>query len=74
MIADERIRAENFDRKTKYLTDRQVSALTGIALQTLRNWRAQSKGPDYAKLGRSVRYREDVVLAWMESHTIRLSE
>jgi hypothetical protein len=32
-----------------------------VAIQTLRNWRCQRKGPTYIKLGRCVRYlREDL--------------
>jgi hypothetical protein len=40
--------------------DEKVAAeRLGVAVQTLRNWRFQRKGPAYLKLGRAVRYRED---------------
>ena len=29
----------------------------GVAVQTLRNWRCQRKGPPYLKIGRNVRYQ-----------------
>jgi predicted DNA-binding transcriptional regulator AlpA len=43
-----------------------VSDHTGIPVPTLRNWRYLRKGPRSFKLGRSVRYLESDVLAWVE--------
>lgn len=52
----------------KYLDERQVYRLTGIKIQTLRNWRANNKGPAFIKPGngRIVRYRYDDVINFME--------
>lgn len=37
--------------------EREASAILGIAIGTLRNWRALGKGPKYRKVGqRAVRY------------------
>lgn len=52
------------------LSTAQVSALTGVAEQTLCNWRSQSKagemsGPPSFKLGRLVRYDPDALGGWL---------
>ncbi|SPD72007.1 conserved hypothetical protein [uncultured Desulfobacterium sp.] len=47
----------NLHETSLLLDERQVSGILGIAVQTLRNWRHESRGPAYAKLSRSVRYR-----------------
>lgn len=44
--------------------------MTGIGLQTLRNYRMLRKGPPYVKLDKSVRYLESDVLAYMESRRV----
>jgi DNA-binding transcriptional regulator YiaG len=36
------------------LDDKAAAKALGMAVQTLRNWRCQRKGPAYIKLGRSV--------------------
>jgi len=38
------------------VTDVQASEILGLSKQTLRNWRSQSRGPAYSKLGRRVIY------------------
>lgn len=50
----------------KYITEKDLSAMTGRALQTLRDDRFKGKGFPYIKLGRSVRYDEEAVIAIME--------
>lgn len=54
----------------RYLTEKEVAALTGRAVQTLRNDRSKGKGFPYSKYGRSVRYLLADVIAEMESHRI----
>ncbi|NPC96614.1 AlpA family transcriptional regulator [Nocardioides sp. zg-DK7169] len=45
----------------------EVSELTGIPLNTLRYWRANTRtGPKSAKLGRRVVYRRQDVEAWID--------
>jgi len=39
------------------LDDKAAAESLGMAVQTLRNWRCQRKGPPYIKLGRSIRYQ-----------------
>jgi predicted DNA-binding transcriptional regulator AlpA len=47
------------------LTPEQVVERTGIAKQTLANWRAMKTGPSHFKVGRLVRYWETDVDAWL---------
>jgi len=56
--------------KFRYLTEQQVSELTGRALQTLRNDRFHRRGLPYHKIGRSVRYKLLDVLSVMESRRV----
>ena len=57
----------------KYITEKQLSAMTGRALQTLRNDRFNGRGFPYIKLGKSVRYDEEVVIAIMEQSKVETS-
>lgn len=55
----------------KYLNERQVSEITGRAVSTLRNERFLRKGLPYLKIGgRSIRYKTEDVLAYMEKRRI----
>jgi predicted DNA-binding transcriptional regulator AlpA len=56
---------------TKFIDEKQVSKLTGLALQTLRNWRGQGRGFPYVKIGRrSIRYDIDDILKYMGARKI----
>ena len=55
----------------QYLTDREVSEMTGIGLQTLRNQRSMMQGIPYIKLRRSVRYRLLDVIQYMDTRRIK---
>lgn len=57
----------------RWIDEREVSKIIGVAVQTLRNWRFQKIGPPYSKVGkgRMVRYRLDEVLQFMESGRVR---
>ena len=57
--------------KKAYLTERDTSQLTDRAVSTLRNDRFLRRGIAYLKIGkRSVRYRLQDVLDYMESNRI----
>jgi predicted DNA-binding transcriptional regulator AlpA len=51
----------------KLLRVPEVSALTGVPEATLRFWRHMGTGPQSAKLGRRVVYRESDVNAWVDA-------
>ena len=55
----------------KYLNEIEVSEMTSIPVQTLRNKRFAGEGIPYIKIGRSVRYSLQDVIDYMESHRIR---
>lgn len=55
----------------KYLNEKEVSEITGIALSTLRQSRFQRTGINYYKIGRSCKYRYDEVIAFMENRKIK---
>ncbi len=54
----------------RFITEHEVAEITGRAVKTLRDDRFKGKGFPYVKLGRSVRYDQDVVLAMMEESRV----
>jgi hypothetical protein len=59
----------------QYLTEAQVSSMTGFALSSLRNNRWTRTGINYCKVGkRTVRYRLSDVIAFMESRIIEMED
>ena len=54
----------------RFINENDVSSITGMSVQTLRNWRFQGKGIPYVKAGRSVRYQYQDVIAYMEDRRI----
>jgi hypothetical protein len=63
------------DKKTpeelpRFLTEKEVARMTGLALSTLRNTRFQCRGLPYIKIGRAVRYDLRDVVRFMEAHKI----
>ena len=54
----------------EYLTEREVSQLTGRALSTLRNDRQMNSGFPFVKWGRFIRYPRKDVIAFMEERKI----
>ena len=57
-------------RSLKYLTEKQVTEITNIATQTLRNNRSKGQGLPYVKISRSVRYSLEDVIEYMEGHRV----
>jgi hypothetical protein len=56
----------------EWVGEEVVSELTGIAVQTLRNWRHNGTGFPYSKIGRSVRYNMAKVRKEMEAREIKI--
>lgn len=54
----------------RYLTEKEVAAMTGLSLSNLRNSRFLGRGLPYVKIGRSVRYNLDDVIEYMESRKV----
>ena len=62
------------EQRPQWLTEGEVARMTGRALSTLRNERHLRKNLPYAKIGRSVRYKLDDVVAFMEHRKIKTDE
>jgi predicted DNA-binding transcriptional regulator AlpA len=58
----------------RYLTEKEVTEITRIGLQTLRNQRFRGVGIPYSKIGRSVRYCLSDVIVYMEKQKIATSD
>ena len=54
----------------RLLTDVEVSAVTGLAIQTLRKRRLRKVGPPWLKIGSAVRYRLSDVEAYLDANRI----
>lgn len=52
------------------LTTREAAEATGLAVPTLNKLRVYGGGPQFLKLGRSVRYRIEDLHAWLESRLV----
>ena len=57
-------------KKYQYLNEKQVAALTGLAVQHLRNSRCRGRLFPYHKIGSSIRYKLADILAFMERRRI----
>ena len=55
----------------QYVNEDEVAQLTGLAVQTLRNWRHQRRGFPYIKLGRRVLYPSRDIEKFLEERIIR---
>jgi predicted DNA-binding transcriptional regulator AlpA len=52
------------------INDHLVAQVTGLALGTIRNKRADGTGPTYYRVGRRCVYRLSEVLSWMEARKV----
>lgn len=49
------------------LTEHEAAKILCQSVRTLQKWRVTGFGPEFFKIGRSVRYRRREVLDWIES-------
>jgi hypothetical protein len=54
----------------KYIRENDVSKMTGIPIQTLRNHRSKCRGLPYVKFGRAVLYDIKDVCGYLDSRKI----
>jgi hypothetical protein len=52
------------------LNETQAAEFLGVSVRTLQSWRVRGGGPLYVKIGRAVRYRQRVLAAFQEAHTV----
>ena len=48
-----------------YLKEGQVAELLGLPVRTLQSWRLRGGGPEFYKIGRSVRYKRSDLDEWL---------
>lgn len=48
----------------RYFDEKDLAKRWGMSVKTLQNWRTKGIGPKWEKIGRSVRYRLRVILAY----------
>jgi predicted DNA-binding transcriptional regulator AlpA len=54
----------------QFIDDREVAAISGFKVQTLRNWRHRGVGPPYSKIGRAVRYDRAELISFIEARKV----
>jgi hypothetical protein len=54
----------------QYLKEAEVAVLIGRSVKTLRNDRCYKRGIPYSKVGRSVRYKLNDVMDFMEANKV----
>ena len=55
-------------------TTKQAAEFLNFKVQTIEQWRAQGKGPKYAKLGKEVRYKLGDLETYLEENSIDPSD
>jgi len=60
--------------RRKALKPAEAAAMLGKRLGTLNNWRYRDYGPAYVKVGHSVRYFEDDLVAFLEANRVEPHE
>ena len=60
----------NFDSIPQVVNEYEAAKIMGKSVQTLRNERHLRKGSPYLKLGRSVRYRLDDLVDYLDRNRV----
>ena len=55
------------------MTEKDVASLICISPRALQNWRLRGGGPEYIKIGRSVRYQRSDVMQFIDERKKRHS-
>lgn len=50
--------------------EHEAARMISCSVALLRKWRLFGEGPAYVKIGRLVRYRQDDLTAFLESHRV----
>lgn len=53
------------------LTVKETAEMLKISVHTLNKWRTLRTGPNFVKVGRSVKYRRDSIEAWIKRKTVK---
>jgi predicted DNA-binding transcriptional regulator AlpA len=55
------------ERLKSLINEKDVARITGLSVATVRRWRLLRSGPQYLKIGASVRYTIESVAAFIQS-------
>jgi len=58
---------ETSKKKFEYLSPKMVEERYHVRVGTLANWRCQSRGPEYVKLGRKIMYPVQALEVWCQN-------
>ena len=53
----------------RYINERKLAAMLNVRPATLRKWRMLGRGPEFRRIGRSVRYQLKSIEAWIASRS-----
>lgn len=53
----------------RLLHEQEAAKFLSLSVRTLQAWRVRGGGPRFCKLGRSVRYRHDDLVAWVDEQS-----
>ena len=56
----------------KLITEKVAAEMLGLSVGTLQNWRCNSEGPSYLKLGGAVRYRPEDLETYVAENLVVL--
>jgi len=51
-----------------FLDTKEMATLLKVSKRTLESWRMLDEGPNYIKLGNSVRYRKSDIEMWIDAN------
>jgi len=63
-------RAATLRSAIELFSEDDLAEVLDVKPPTLATWRAEEKGPDYVKLGKSVFYRKQDVLEWINANVV----
>jgi len=58
--------------ENRLMPEREAARLAGFSIAAFIKWRREGRGPQYIRVGRSIRYRVIDLLAWIECHAVKL--
>jgi predicted DNA-binding transcriptional regulator AlpA len=58
---------------SRLLTETDVARYLNVSTAAVRRWRYENRGPEYLKIGASVRYRPASVDMWLDSRVASTS-
>lgn len=54
----------------RLITVREAAAMLSTTPGNIYDWIKNDKGPEYVRIGRSIRYRLSVIEDWIDAHTV----